>query len=76
MNLNINFQPSVFSKVSHEIRTPLTGILGMTHFLAQTPLSAQQTEYLNNIIESAQRLLIAEKKICDLFRNYSQGENV
>ena len=76
MDNKLIFQSSVFSKVSHEIRTPLTGILGMTHFLAQTPLNAQQREYLNNIIESAQRLLIAEKKICALFKNPIQGENV
>ena len=32
--------------LNHEIRTPLTGILGMTDLMAETPLTAEQREYL------------------------------
>jgi len=32
--------------LNHEIRTPLTGILGMTELMGETPLTAEQKEYL------------------------------
>jgi CheY-like chemotaxis protein len=32
--------------LNHEVRTPLSGILGMTNLLEQTPLNAEQQEYL------------------------------
>jgi Signal transduction histidine kinase len=35
--------------VVHELRTPLNGILGMTHLLGQTRLTAEQQNYLSGI---------------------------
>jgi CheY-like chemotaxis protein/anti-sigma regulatory factor (Ser/Thr protein kinase) len=42
--------------VVHEIRTPLNGILGMTHLLGQTKLSAEQQNYLSAIRQSSHAL--------------------
>lgn len=60
---NIKYRPSVLSQISHELRIPLTGILGMAHFLEDTPLNTEQKGYLEVILESANRLLALEGKL-------------
>jgi CheY-like chemotaxis protein/anti-sigma regulatory factor (Ser/Thr protein kinase) len=42
--------------VVHELRTPLNGILGMTHLLGQTKLTAEQQNYLSGIRQSGYAL--------------------
>nr|CAD6616444.1 response regulator [Rhizobium sp. Khangiran2] len=42
--------------VVHELRTPLNGILGMTHLLGQTRLTAEQQNYLSGIRQSGHAL--------------------
>ena len=37
------------ANMSHEIRTPMNGIIGMVEMLAETKLSAEQQEYVDNI---------------------------
>jgi signal transduction histidine kinase/DNA-binding response OmpR family regulator len=51
--------------VSHEIRTPLNGILGMADLLRDTPLSAEQTTYLNAVRNSGDTLLALIDEILD-----------
>ncbi len=41
-----NLKGQFLTSLNHEIRTPLTGILGMTDLLSETPLTAEQREYL------------------------------
>jgi signal transduction histidine kinase/DNA-binding response OmpR family regulator len=51
--------------LSHEIRTPLNGILGMTQLALQTPLSAEQREYLDIAQSSADFLLSVLNQLQD-----------
>jgi len=43
--------------VSHEFRTPLNGILGMTDLLADTPLTPEQSTYVEAVRTSGEALL-------------------
>ncbi|SCB57730.1 Signal transduction histidine kinase [Rhizobium aethiopicum] len=46
----------LLATVSHEVRTPLSGILGMTHLIAETRLTPEQQNYLANIRQSGHAL--------------------
>jgi CheY-like chemotaxis protein len=54
------------SNMSHEIRTPLNGVLGMTHLLRRTDLTAKQADYLGKVETSGQHLLALINDILDL----------
>ncbi len=69
--------------VVHEIRTPLNGILGMTHLLSQTKLTAEQQNYLSGIRQSGHMLAQLVDDILDLstmeagrFRLNTRAENL
>lgn len=44
------------ANISHELRTPLNGIVGMTHLLLDMVASAEQKDFLEDTLESANRL--------------------
>jgi PAS domain S-box-containing protein len=54
------------ANTSHEIRTPLNGILGMTQLALETPLSAEQREYLEAVHLSGRNLLSIVNDILDI----------
>lgn len=45
------------ANMSHEIRTPITSIIGFSERMAETPLSAEQEDYLDYITTSSDHLL-------------------
>jgi PAS domain S-box-containing protein len=54
------------ANMSHEIRTPMNGIIGMIDVLNETPLKAEQKDYVNTIKKSSQILLAILNDILDL----------
>jgi two-component system sensor histidine kinase/response regulator len=57
---------SFLANMSHEIRTPMNAIMGMSHLMQTSPLTPQQTGYMEKIQRSSQHLLALINDILDL----------
>ncbi len=51
--------------MSHEIRTPLNAVLGFSDLLAATPLTPEQSDYLQTIQDSSSALLVVLNDVLD-----------
>jgi PAS domain S-box-containing protein len=61
-------EKSFLANMSHEIRTPLHALLGMAQLLEDTPLSAEQREYLDLLQVSGRQLQKLVSDILDFSR--------
>ena len=62
---NVGVKNQFLESLSHELRTPMNGVLGMSELLNETPLSANQRDYVDTIIFSGHDMLRMVDRISD-----------
>lgn len=64
-NVLLQVRSEFLSTMSHEIRTPMNAIIGTAELLRDTPMRADQQEYIETIYTSSQTLLTLINDILD-----------
>lgn len=64
--LDVYEKDKLLSHVSHELRTPMTAIMGLTHLILESKLSAVQKDYILKIEASSEHLLNLINDILDV----------
>lgn len=54
------------ANISHELRTPMSGVIGMTSLALDTPLNAEQRDYVSTAKSSAEALMSLLNDLLDL----------
>ncbi|HYD18544.1 MAG TPA: ATP-binding protein [Patescibacteria group bacterium] len=67
---------SFLALMSHEIRTPMTGIFGMLDFLKDTPLNAEQKDFVTTISDCSKTLLNTLNDVLDFSKVESGKLNI